>query len=215
MLEHENSQQTHEGDVPEAGTHEGESQSHKIRVVIEGEGDSVEEAETPPASVGDAAHRAAVQELEQRLAQAERDAREYKDQWLRTVADLKNYKRRAEAERDELKRSASASLLLKLLPVVDDFERAVGSVPPEIASSAWWEGTGLIAQKLRLLLESEGVKPIESIGQEFDPNYHHAVAFEDADGQDGKVVEELQKGYMQHERVIRPSMVKVGRSPSG
>lgn len=165
----------------------------------------------PVAEVVDATPDTQVAELEARLAQAEAQAAEYKDQWLRATADYKNFKRRADAERAELIRSAGASLLLKLLPVVDDFDRAIANIPPEVAESAWWGGTQLIAQKLRTLLESEGVKPIVAVGADFDPNVHEAVLYEDAEGQDGKVVEELQRGYKLHERVLRPAMVKVGR----
>jgi molecular chaperone GrpE len=150
-------------------------------------------------------------ELQQRIEQAEAQAADYKDQWLRATADYKNYKRRAESERAELIRSASAGLVLKLLPVLDDFERAVANIPPDMAENAWWDGTQLIAQKLRTILDSEGVTPIEALGQEFDPNLHEAVLYEDAPGQDGKVIEELQKGYKLRERVLRPTMVKVGR----
>lgn len=149
--------------------------------------------------------------LQAKLAQAEAQAAEYKDQWLRATADYKNFKRRTEVERSELIRSASSALLLKLLPVVDDFDRAIANIPPEIAESAWWGGTQLIAQKLRTILESEGVKAIEALGHDFDPNQHEAVLYEEAEGQDGKVVAELQKGYKLGERVLRPAMVKVGR----
>lgn len=150
-------------------------------------------------------------ELQRRIIEAEAQANEYKDQWLRATADYKNYKRRTETERAELIRSASAGLVLKLLPVLDDFERAIANIPPEIAESAWWGGTQLIAQKLRTVVESEGVTPIEALGQPFDPNFHEAVLYEDAPGKDGTVIEELQKGYKLRDRVLRPTMVKVGR----
>jgi molecular chaperone GrpE len=150
-------------------------------------------------------------ELEARLALAEAQAAEYKDQWLRATADYKNFKRRADIERGELIRSAGAGLLLKILPVVDDFDRAIANIPAEIAETPWWGGTQLIAQKLRTILESEGVKAIEVLGQDFDPNVHEAVLYEDAEGQDGKVIAELQRGYRLRERVLRPAMVKVGR----
>jgi molecular chaperone GrpE len=150
-------------------------------------------------------------ELQAKLAQAEAQAAEYKDQYLRAAADYKNFKRRVEIERAELIRSAGADLILKLLPVLDDFDRAVASIPPEIAATPWWGGTQLIAHKLRLLLESQNVKAIEALGQDFDPNFHEAVLYEDAEGKDGKVIGELQKGYKLGERVLRPSMVKVGR----
>lgn len=152
-----------------------------------------------------------LQALQQRLAQAEKEAADYKDQWLRAAADYKNFKRRAETERAELIRSASSALLIKLLPIVDDFDRSIANISAEIAATPWWGGTQLIAQKLRTLLESEGAKPIEALGHDFDPNLHEAVIYEDAEGQDGKVIAELQRGYKLNERVLRPTMVKVGK----
>lgn len=150
--------------------------------------------------------------LKARVAQLEREAAENKDQWLRAVADYKNFKRRTEQERADLIRGASAGLILKLLPVLDDLERAIGSVTPELAASPWYGGFKLIPQKLQTVLESEGVAPIQALGQEFDPNFHEAVIYEAAgDGQEGKVVGELQRGYMLRERVLRPTMVKVGQ----
>ena len=173
------------------------------------EGEIVEEApvtaetvEIPPPDSGD---------LQQRLAQAEAQALEWKNQWLRSVADFKNYKRRTETERDDLKRNANAGLLLKILPILDDFERAVDNVPADIAGTPWWEGTKMIAQKMRTLLESEGVTTIEAVGQPFDPNLHHAVAFDESHGQSDMVTEELQKGYKIHDRVLRPAMVRVAK----
>ncbi len=150
-------------------------------------------------------------ELQARLAAADQQAAEYRDQWLRAVADFKNLKRRTDSERAELMKGASVGLLMKLLPIVDDFERAVENIPPEIAESAWWGGTQLIQSKLRMLLESEGVTAMEVLGQDFDPNFHDAVMYEEAEGQDGKVIAELQKGYMLRDRVLRPATVKVGR----
>ena len=151
-------------------------------------------------------------QLRERVAALEKEAADYKDQWLRAAADYKNFKRRTEAERAELIRSASAGLLLKLLPVVDDFERALSSVTPDVAESAWFNGFKLIPQKLQTILESEGVATIEAIGQDFDPNLHEAVIYEPAgDGQEGKVVGELQRGYKLRDRVLRPTMVKVGQ----
>jgi len=151
------------------------------------------------------------EELKQQIALAESQAAEYKDQWLRAAADYKNFKRRVETERAELIRNASAGLIVKLLPVIDDFDRAIANIPEDIANSSWWQGTQLIVQKLRTVLESEGVTKIEALGNDFDPNFHDAVLYEDAPGQDGKVIEELQTGYKLHDRVLRPTVVKVGR----
>ncbi len=181
----------------------------------EGQPDSAEQQHTVTDSAAEPATGTVIDvskdELLHRLEQAEAQAAEYKDQWLRATADYKNYKRRTEQERGELIRNASSGLILKILPVLDDFERAMASVPPDVAATSWWAGMQLIDQKLRTILESEGVRPIEALGQEFDPNCHHAVIYEEAQGQENKVVEELQKGYTVHDRVLRPTMVKVGK----
>ena len=149
--------------------------------------------------------------LRERIAQLERESAENRDQWLRAVADYKNFKRRSDAERIDLIRGASADLLLKLLPVMDDLERAMESVTPEIAATAWYGGFRLIPQKLFALLESQGVSPIQATGSDFDPNLHEAVIYEDSPGQEGKVIADLQRGYRLRERILRPSMVKVGK----
>jgi molecular chaperone GrpE len=155
----------------------------------------------------------AVDESQERIARLEQENEELRNNWLRAVADYKNFKRRADQERADLIRGASAGLLLKLLPVVDDFDRAATSAPREIAGSPWFDGFKLIAQKLQTVLESEGVIPIEALGQEFDPNQHEAVIYEDG-GESGdiRVVAELQKGYKLRDRVLRPTMVKVGKA---
>ncbi len=150
--------------------------------------------------------------LHERIAKLERESAENRDQWLRAVADYKNFKRRADQERSELIRGASAALLLKLLPVMDDLERAMGSVTPEVAASAWYNGFKLIPQKLAAIIESEGVAPISAVGEQFDPNLHEAVIYEDAEGQEGKVIADLQRGYKLREKVLRPTMVKVGKA---
>lgn len=156
---------------------------------------------------------ASVEELQARVAQLEKEAAEYKDQWMRAIADYKNFKRRADQERAELIRSASGGLLLKLLPVMDDLERAVSSATPELTESAWYAGFKLIPQKLQTLLESEGISTIPAVGEEFNPSLHEAVIFEeDGSGETNRVVAELRKGYKLHDRVLRPSMVKVGKS---
>src|SRR6266540_1946799 len=153
-----------------------------------------------------------IDQLKARIAELEKEAAEYKDQWLRAAADYKNFKRRTDQERADLIRGASAGLVLKLLPVLDDLQRAISSVTPEVANSAWYGGFKLIPQKLQTVLESEGVAPIQAVGQDFDPNFHEAVIYEAAGAdQENKVVAELQKGYMLRDRVLRPTMVKVGQ----
>lgn len=150
-------------------------------------------------------------QLEEEKARAERCMAN----WQRAEADLANFKRRAEQERAEYTRFANASVIGKLLPVLDDFERAMGAVPKEQQSVGWLDGLRLIDRKLKTILEQEGVTPIEALGKQFDPHVHEAVLTEEGEGDLDVVVDELQKGYRLHDRVLRPTMVKVGRKSKG
>jgi molecular chaperone GrpE len=147
----------------------------------------------------------------------ERDlAAEYLDALQRERASFINYKRRTEQERAEMGQRASSAILKKLLPVIDDFDRALAAIPEaERENNRWVEGVELIARKLHNVLDSEGVEPMEALGQPFDPNLHEAVAFEDNTEADSdhvdRVSEVFQKGYMLKDRVLRPAMVKVTR----
>jgi molecular chaperone GrpE len=149
--------------------------------------------------------------LQQRLAQIEQESASFKDQYLRTAAEMRNYKRRVEQERGDLIRNAGANILMKMLPILDDLDLAMSHVPDEIAASSWFSGLKLVQTKLQTVLEGEGVKPIQALGQPFDPNFHEAVMHEAAGPENaGKVTAELRRGYLLHDRVIRPTMVKVG-----
>ena len=150
--------------------------------------------------------------LQARIQQLEQEASSLRDQYLRAAADLKNFKRRTEEDRGNLIRNATAGLIMKVLPVVDDLDLAMQHVPAEIAGTPWFNGLQGVQRKLQTVLETEGVKPIEAQGQRFDPNFHDAVMHEDAGAdQAGKVTADLRKGYTLHDRVIRPTMVKVGQ----
>jgi molecular chaperone GrpE len=161
----------------------------------------------PPKAGGPAASAALT--LEEQLAKSQGDAQKYLDNWRRAEADFQNYKRRAEQERDDSRRFAGISLIMNLLPIVDDLERAFGSLDSGLAGLTWLDGLRLIYRKLVMLLENAGVKPIEADGKPFDPRYHEAVAH--VEGEDGKVLSEVQRGYTLHDRVLRPAMVVVGK----
>lgn len=151
-------------------------------------------------------------ELQSRMQQLEQESSSYKDQYLRVAADLKNFKRRTEEERGTLIRNATAGLILKILPILDDFDLAMQHVPAEVAETPWFNGLQGVQRKLQMVLEGEGVKPIEALGEPFNPHFHDAVMHEDAGPeQAGKVTADLRRGYMLHDRVLRPSMVKVGQ----
>jgi len=144
-------------------------------------------------------------QLEEEKSKAER----YLANWQRAQADFINFKRRTEQERAEATKFANAMLILKLLPVLDDLERALSTIPGNLAGLTWFDGLRLIQRKLMAVLESEGLTPIQAEGRDFDPYLHEAVMYEE--GEEGKVLAELQRGYKLHDRVIRPAMVKVGR----
>ncbi len=146
-------------------------------------------------------------QLEEEKAKADK----YLSNWQRAEADLANFRRRSEQERADLARFGNANLIRKILPVLDDFERAISSIPEDDQSLAWVDGIKLIDRKLRTILEQEGVSNIEAVGREFDPHFHEAVMHEGGEGDTDMVVQELQRGYRLHDRVLRPAMVKVGR----
>ncbi len=149
------------------------------------------------------------EELRSRLEEARAEAERYLNNWRRAEADLANYKRRAEQEREEMKRYANASLIINILPVLDDLERALGSLDARLAGLTWFDGIRLIARKLQAVLESAGVREIPAEGQSFDPRLHEAIHF--AEGEEGKVLAVAQKGYTLHDRVLRPALVIVGK----
>jgi len=148
------------------------------------------------------------EDLEQALAEAREEAEGYLANWQRTQADFVNYKRRSEQEREEIGKFANTQLMLNLLPVLDDLERAFDSITPQVARLDWVEGIRLIERKLRTALEAQGLSQIKALGEQFDPNLHEAAMY--SKGEEGIVVQEVQKGYMLHDRVVRPSMVVVG-----
>ena len=148
------------------------------------------------------------EDLEQALAGVKEKAEEYLANWQRAQADFINYKRRSEQEKEELGKFANARIMLSLLPVLDDLERAFDSITPQAAELNWVEGIKLIERKLRTVLETQGLSQIKALGEPFDPNFHEAAGH--AKGKEGIVTRELQKGYMLHDRVIRPAMVLVG-----
>jgi len=167
------------------------------------------EKETPEAAAEEPTASSQEPETpEEKLARLETEAGAFRDKWIRAEADFQNYKKRSDQERDELRRFASGALIINLLPIVDDFERAFKSLDISLSGMTWFDGIQLIYRKLLMLLENAGVKPIQSEGQDFDPKVHEAVAH--VPGEEGKVVAEVQRGYTLHDRVLRPAMVAVG-----
>lgn len=169
--------------------------------------DETKAAPESPEASGDGANGEG--SIQEQLKKAEEAAQRFEDNWKRAAADLQNYKRRAEEERVEARRLASEAIIYNLLPVLDDFERAFATLDGRLRGMTWFDGIYLIYRKLQMLLENNGVKPIDALDKPFDPMYHEAV--QHADGEDGKVIAEVQRGYMLGERVLRPAMVVVGK----
>jgi molecular chaperone GrpE len=143
--------------------------------------------------------------------EAERDR--YYDLLLRKTAEFDNYRKRTERERREQAEQAAAGLLAELLPVVDDLERALATDAGSDQGAAYRQGVELILRQMLELLKRRGVRPIDALGQDFDPRFHQAVAVDESPGhRDGEVVEELRRGYLLGEKLLRPAMVKVARA---
>lgn len=152
---------------------------------------------------------AEVETLKKKLAEAESKTSEYKDSWMRSQAEFQNYRRRIERDNEIMYASMKGDIVKKVLPVLDDLERALQN---RSADDPWANGIELVVRKFQTILENEGVKKIEAVGAEFDPNYHEAISHEPADGvHSGHVIGVVQNGYMIGERVIRPAMVRVAQ----
>lgn len=133
------------------------------------------------------------------------------DRLLRQAAEFDNYRKRIERERRETAQYAAADLLQELLPIIDDFERALQTEAP--GAESYRQGLAIIHRGLMELLRKRGVTPIEAVGKDFDPEVHQAVAHEeDPDRRDGEVIEEFRRGYRLGDKLLRPAMVKVAKA---
>ncbi len=155
-----------------------------------------------------------VERLREELEQARAEAEEYLDGWRRAQAEFANYKKRQRAEQAKISEFANAGLLRKLLPVLDDFDRAIATMPEALHKLSWSQGLLMVRRMLEAVLESEGVEVVETEGEAFDPHYHEAVTHEEVEGyEDGEVIGEVQKGYVLGDRVLRPALVRVAKAP--
>ncbi|MEA1871947.1 MAG: nucleotide exchange factor GrpE [Chloroflexota bacterium] len=150
-----------------------------------------------------------IETLQQALAEEKEKAEKYLANWQRCQADFVNYKQRAEQEKREIIEFANSTLICNLLPIMDDLERALASAPAELNEPNWTEGIRLIYNKFKATLEAQGLTEIEAEGEPFDPHLHEAVMQQE--GEEGMIIEEIQKGYKFKEKVIRPSLVIVGK----
>jgi molecular chaperone GrpE len=136
------------------------------------------------------------------------------DRYLRALADFSNFKRRHQEDYAQAMKFASRELILKILPIIDNFERAVSAAEQQHSFDSLAEGVKLTLRQFNDLLEREGIESIESVGQEFDPMFHEAVQRVETDEYpENTVVGEVQTGYKQGDQVIRPARVRVAASP--
>jgi molecular chaperone GrpE len=154
-----------------------------------------------------------VKALEEKLKNSEIEAKLNYDRFLRVSADFENYKKRSSREMSEFRKYANESLIGEMLTVVDNIERAIStSSADDKVNTCILEGVSLTLKEILRVFDNFGVKPIESLKKTFDPNFHQAVMQEESDEHpENTVIAELQKGYMIHERLLRPSMVIVSK----
>jgi molecular chaperone GrpE len=179
----------------------------------EGESPELEEAlaEAEPAEEVDE-----LVALRQELEEQKAKAAEYLDGWQRARAEFANYRKRIEKEQEDMIKSANGAFITRLLPVMDDFERAFQTLPLDLMGMTWLEGITLIQRKLQMLLAQEGVTVIETEGRLFDPTLHQAVTHEESEEhEEGQIIGEVQKGYKIGDKVLRPSLVRVAKKVSG
>ena len=147
--------------------------------------------------------------------EALREKDQFKAMAQRAQADLVNYRRRAEDEREEVRRSTNTGLILKLLNVVDDLGRAVAMVPDDAVAPGWLDGLELVQRNLQSLLDTEGVTKIKAKGMPFEPWEHEALLYEETDQcAEGLIIRVIRDGYRRHNRVLRPAQVSVAKAPA-
>ncbi|TYP54985.1 nucleotide exchange factor GrpE [Thermosediminibacter litoriperuensis] len=150
------------------------------------------------------------EELKRALEEKEKEAADYKERWLRALADYDNFKKRTQKEIQDIYLYAGEQLIKDILPILDNFERALNSV--EDTESATYEGVKLIYNQMKNVLNKFGVREIEAEGKPFDPHFHEVIMTVESDKYESDtVVEVLQKGYTYHSKVIRPCLVKVAK----
>lgn len=165
---------------------------------------------------GKASQNVLVEEMEARIQALEEEKKQAYDGFLRTSAEFENYKKRKDRETEDFKKFAIEQLIKELLPIIDNLERAISSSKEEnVNNQGLIEGVDLILKEILKIFEKFKIKPIETKGELFDPAFHQAVLHqESAEHSEGTIVNELQKGYLLHDRLIRPAMVVVAKAPS-
>jgi molecular chaperone GrpE len=174
------------------------------------------QAEITAEEIEDVDEEAIVEEsldvLKSELEELRAEASEYLDGWQRARAEFANYKKRIEREQVEARERIAGEVIAHYLGVFDDLERALQERPTEGDGKVWSEGIKLIHQKLKSILESEGIEIVLAEGESFDPNLHEAISYEESDDhENGQVIAVVQQGYKLGDRLIRPAIVRVAK----
>lgn len=196
--------------------------SDKVQVEIQDENEQATSEETAPAGENSEDSQqspelndqdAQDESLEAKLESAESKAQERYDRLLRLSAEFDNYKKRTSREMRDMVKYANEKFVVELLSVVDNLERAIESASDDSSDTPLLQGIQLTLSEVMKILERQNVKPVESMGNPFDPNFHQAMMQEAVDDQPpNTVVREMQKGYTMHDRLIRPAMVVVSKA---
>ncbi|MCD6358355.1 MAG: nucleotide exchange factor GrpE [Dehalococcoidia bacterium] len=150
--------------------------------------------------------------LQDALNKEKEKSERYLANWQRAQADSENYKKRTEQEKESITKFANMIFILNLLPIIDDMDRALNSIPHNLKKLSWIDGFELIYRKFKAAMENQGLAEIEALGETFDPSLHEAIAH--TDGEEDKVIDVTQKGYTLNGKILRPAMVIVGRGKS-
>lgn len=188
----------HHGSAPDTATEQDEQTSAN---------EAVQDA---VADVDDAQGASPETQPDDPSAELRAEAQRNLEGWQRTLAEFQNYRRRTDQERQELRQRAALDTLTRILPIIDDFERALDNKPAELEDHPWLAGVSLMMGKFTRLLEEYHVEVIDPVGQPFDPNLHQAVSMDDSDEvESGHVIETLQKGYISDNHLLRAAIVRV------
>ncbi|HEY6466401.1 MAG TPA: nucleotide exchange factor GrpE [Candidatus Acidoferrales bacterium] len=167
------------------------------------------------AAPGQTERDSSMDSLEDQIRKLSAEKDELRDTLLRRQADFENYRKRVEKEHQQARHRGVEHVIENLLPVLDAFDNALASASKNASAAEYLKGFELIRRQLWDLLSKQGLVRIESVGKEFNPHFHHAIArVETTEQSDGTIVDELQPGYTFHERVLRPAMVRVAAEPA-
>lgn len=197
--------------VADAANKVAEAAEEEAEEALEEAAEAVEGADTENAENGEGEKKGLFGKKEKKNPFKEK-FEEMQDKYVRQVAEFDNFRKRTDKEKAQMFDQGASNVLEKMLPIVDNFERGLAAVPEGEKESAFADGMNMIYKQLVKQLEDLGVTPIEAVGKEFDPNFHNAVMqVESEDVEEGFVAQELQKGYMYHDTVLRHSMVAVAK----